>query len=84
MTKQKSHPKHNHLVNTVGLDSVNELLNQPIRLAWMNFKTGFLRGFAGVFGAAVAILILGFLVTKLGGLPYIGDFFRSIGDAAKI
>jgi hypothetical protein len=50
---------------------------------WLNFKSGFVRGFAGVFGAAVAILIIGLMVTYLGGIPFVGGFIKQIGDAVK-
>ena len=69
--------------DVISLDGVLELIQNPRKLAWVNFKAGFVRGFAGVVGAALAVVIIGFMVAKLGGLPLIGDFLRNIGDAIK-
>ena len=69
--------------DVISLDGVLELIQNPRKLAWVNFKAGFVRGFAGVVGAALAVVIIGFMVAKLGGIPLIGDFLRNIGDAIK-
>lgn len=69
--------------DSVSLDTVAELLHNPRKLWWLNFKTGLTRGFAGVLGAALAIVIIGFLVAKLGGLPIVGDFLREVGNATS-
>ena len=76
--KAKVDPK-----NIISLDGVMELIQNPRKLLWVNFKAGFVRGFAGVIGAALAIVIITFLVAKLGGIPLIGDFLKHIGDAIK-
>lgn len=65
------------------LDSILDILKNKKKLMWLNFKSGFVRGFAGVFGAAVAILIIGLMVTYLGGIPFVGGFIKQIGDAVK-
>ncbi len=72
------------VLDSTGLDAINELLNSPAKLFWLNFRTGFTRGLAGVFGAAVAIVIIGILVTQFGGAPLIGEFLQKIGAAAQI
>ncbi len=77
-------PKSHKIVDTIGLDHVNELLANQRKLTWLNIKVGMLRGFGGVIGAAIAILLIGFLVSRLGGLPLIGEFVRSIGEAANL
>ncbi len=69
--------------NIISLDGVMELIQNPRKLMWVNFKAGFMRGFAGVIGAALAIVLIGFLVAKLGGIPLIGEFLQRIGDAIK-
>lgn len=71
------------LAGPVGLDVVSELLSNNKKLWWLNFKTGLIRGFAGVLGAALAIVIIGFLVAQFGGLPWIGEFFKKIGEATQ-
>lgn len=68
---------------SISLDSLMELVENPSKMLWINFKAGFVRGFAGIIGAAVAFIVIGFLVAKLGGLPIIGDFLKQIGEAIK-
>lgn len=65
------------------LDSILDIVRDKKKLMWLNFKSGFVRGFAGVFGAAIAILIIGLMVTYLGGIPIIGEFINQIGEAVK-
>ncbi len=86
MVNPKNNPTENtkRTLDAAGFDAINELLHKPAKLFWLNFRTGFTRGFAGVLGAAVAIVIIGFLVTQFGGLPYIGDLFQKIGEAAQV
>jgi len=67
----------------VSLDGIMEILANPKKLFWLNFKAGFVRGFAGILGAALAIILIGFLVSKLGGVPVIGEFIKQIGSAVK-
>lgn len=76
--------KPHSIADAIGLDQINELLANQRKLTWMNIKVGMLRGFGGVIGAALAILIIGFLVTELGGLPIIGEFLHKIGSAANV
>lgn len=67
----------------LSLDAALELLQDRKKLFWLNFKAGFVRGFAGVLGAVLAILVIGYLVASLGGAPIIGDFIKDIGQAAQ-
>ncbi|MEI8072634.1 MAG: DUF5665 domain-containing protein [Candidatus Saccharibacteria bacterium] len=81
---KKNTEGENKLIDITALDSINELLGSPRALYWLNFKTGFIRGLSGLIGAAVAIIIIGLLVTVFGGLPIIGHFFQSLAAAAKV
>lgn len=85
MSKPKDQPVQNtkRTLDAAGFDAINELLHKPTKLFWLNFRTGFTRGFSGVLGAAVAIVIIGFVVALFGGLPYIGDFLQALGKAAQ-
>jgi hypothetical protein len=67
----------------ISFDAVLELIHKPGRIFWINFKTGFIRGFAGILGAGAAIILIGFLVAWLGGIPLIGDFLKQISEAIK-
>ncbi|MCC7289265.1 hypothetical protein IT414_02665 [bacterium] len=73
-----------HSSAKLGVDELIEVLNSPKRLAWLNFYTGFLKGAGGVLGAAVVLVLLGLAVRYLGGVPWIGELIRQIGQAAKI
>ena len=82
MPKEKNHPKIKAEMD-ISFDAVMELIHKPGRIFWINFKSGFIRGFAGIIGAGTAILLIGFLVTQLGGIPLIGDFLKHISEAIK-
>ncbi len=69
--------------DVLSLDAALELLQDRRKLFWLNFKAGFVRGFAGALGAIIALVIIGYLVSNLGGMPIIGDFIKDIGEAAK-
>jgi hypothetical protein len=66
----------------VGGEEFVELLNDRWRFAWLNFRAGIYRGVGLTLGVALTLVLLGWLVTALGGIPYIGDFFRSIQESA--
>ena len=66
--------------SVISLDQVLELLHDKKKLYWLNFKAGFIRGFAGVLGAALAVVLLGYLVASFGGLTIIGDFISQLGQ----
>lgn len=80
----KKQAKPSALAEALGLDQVNELLTNERKLYWMNIKVGMLRGFGGVLGAAIALLLIGFLIAKFGGLPYIGEFLHKLGAASGL
>lgn len=79
----KSSNSAKDLSNTLGLDEINEFLKNKKKLWWLNFQTGFVRGFSSVLGAAIAIVLIGFVVSLFGGLPYIGNFIQKIGEAIQ-
>lgn len=82
MTQAKDLKEASKAGAKVGMDEFIELLNSPRRLTWLNFHTGFVRGVGATVGAAVALVLLGLIVTYFGGLPFIGEFIRSVGSAA--
>ncbi len=83
MASKQSSKDNQEIVASLGLEQINELLGNKKKLWWLNFQTGFIRGFAGVLGAAVVIVLIGFLVTVFGGLPYIGHILQQIGAATQ-
>jgi hypothetical protein len=78
-------PKYSNITeqDLISLDGILETLKNKKKLFWLNFKAGFVRGFAGILGAALAVILIGVLATYLGGIPMIGDFIKQISDAVK-
>ena len=60
-----------------------ELLENRRKFAWLNFRAGIYRGVGGVVGAALAIVLISYLVVLFGGLPYIGNFFHDISNSVS-
>jgi len=83
VVNKQSPDANKEIIASLGLEQINELLGNKKKLWWLNFQTGFVRGFAGVLGAAVIIVLIGFLVTVFGGLPYIGHILQQIGAATQ-
>ncbi|MBI2798219.1 hypothetical protein HYX70_02875 [Candidatus Saccharibacteria bacterium] len=83
MSNKTNEPRNQEvkLQNSLAFDQIAELLHNKRKLFWLNVKTGFVRGFAGVLGAALAIVVIGFLVSALGGLPVIGQFLHTLNAA---
>ncbi|MEI6581367.1 MAG: DUF5665 domain-containing protein [bacterium] len=81
--KDQANSKQIKAEKIISLDGVMEILTNPKKLFWLNFKAGFVRGFAGVLGAALAIILISLMVAKLGGVPVIGEFIKQIGSAVK-
>jgi len=79
----KSETKTERATELLSLDAALELIQDRRKLFWLNFKAGFVRGFAGALGAVIALVIIGYLVSNLGGVPIIGDFVKDIGEAAQ-
>lgn len=66
----------------VGAEEFVNLLNDRWRFAWLNFRAGVYRGIGLTLGVALVIVLLGWLVAVLGGIPYIGDFVREVQESA--
>lgn len=60
---------------------IDRVYGKPGSLISRGILIGFFSGAASIIGAAVVILLLGFLVSKLGGLPLIGEFLQNINQA---
>ena len=52
------------------------------------FKRGFLLGIASgmgwIIGATFVVLLLGFMLSKLGGIPFLGEILEKINNAVPI
>ena len=58
-----------------------ELINDRWRFAWINFRAGFYRGVGTTLGIATVVVLIGYLVVILGGVPGVGSFIKSIRDS---
>ncbi|MBP9826909.1 hypothetical protein KBC99_00320 [Candidatus Saccharibacteria bacterium] len=86
MAKPKPKPQFtaaqiDNATRVAGIFSASELVsivNSRKRFAWINFRAGLYHGMGATVGVALAIVLIGFLVYMLGGLPYIGTFLRDL------
>ena len=63
----------------VELQEFTNYLHSPWRIFWANFLAGTSRGLGFLFGVAIVLTIIGFLMTKiLTQIPVVGDFFQAI------
>lgn len=62
----------------LAFDAMIELVQSKKKFFWLNFMAGIWRGIGGIMGAALAIVLLGYIVSLLGGLPLLGNFLRDI------
>jgi len=74
--KAKEQKQVNQLVAAIDL-----AYNRPGPLLWRSFFSGLFSGIGATLGAAFIIILLGFLVRELGGLPVIGSWLSSLGQA---
>ena len=54
--------------------------NSP-HVLWASFVRGVMFGMGTVFGATLIVLVVGFVVAQFGGIPVIGQFLQSFGQA---
>lgn len=53
----------------------------PKELMKRGFLIGLASGIGGIIGAALVIILLGYLVSKLGGIPFIGNILQDLNEA---
>ena len=53
----------------------------PKELMKRGFLIGLTSGIGGVIGAALIIILLSYLVSKLGGIPFIGQVLQNLNEA---
>lgn len=89
MFRQKSKPNDQDYRNlgknleAVLVKDYIELVLNTKRQIGLSLIRGFVAGLAGVIGATLGVAILISLLGVFGGLPLIGDLFKSIGDTIK-
>ncbi len=66
------------IAGLLAFDSMIELVQTKRKFFWLNFSAGLWRGVGAVLGAALAIVLLGYIVSIFGGLPLLGNFLRDI------
>ena len=82
--KNKSKDPARATVQLSGFDEMMTLINTPHKLAWLRFYSGLMGGIGATLGAAFALVLLGFAIKHLGGVPWIGDLLHQIGNAAQV
>ncbi|MEX0594815.1 MAG: DUF5665 domain-containing protein [Patescibacteria group bacterium] len=64
--------------------AIEKIYGSPKELIKRGFLIGLASGVGGVIGAALIIILLGYLVSKLGGTPLIGDFLQEINRSIPL
>lgn len=78
--KQKSATREeaDKMAGLLAFDSMIELVQSKRKFFFLNFMAGLWRGVGGVVGVALAVVLIGYIVSLLGGLPLFGGFLRDI------
>ncbi|HSH31311.1 MAG TPA: DUF5665 domain-containing protein [Candidatus Saccharimonadales bacterium] len=77
------HAKLGQAVQQELVENYIEYLASTPRQIWGSFVRGVFTGLGGVLGATLGVTALLFILNQFGGLPVIGEFFRSLGETIK-
>lgn len=58
--------------------AIEKAYHNPGFLIWRGFLIGLASGIGGVIGVAFIIVLLGLMVSSLGGVPVIGEALRDL------
>jgi len=61
--------------------ALNKVYGSPGQILKRGFLLGLASGVGGILGAALIILLLGYLVSKLGWVPVIGEILQKFNSA---
>ena len=61
------------------LRAVERVYHRPGQIVWRGFLIGLASGAGGVVGAVLIVILIGFLIRWLGGLPVIGEWLINVG-----
>ena len=76
--KSATRDQADKMAGLLAFDSMIELVQTKRKFFFLNFMAGFWRGVGGVVGAAIIIVLLGYVVSIAGGLPLFGNFLRDV------
>ena len=71
--------RHKHLEHLVG--ALEKIYGKPSEIFKRGFLLGLASGMGWIIGATFVILLIGFLVSRLGGVPLIGEILEKINSA---
>lgn len=60
---------------------LEKIYSKPSHLFKRGFLLGVASGMGWIIGATFVVLLIGFLVSKLGGIPLIGEILERINSA---
>lgn len=66
------------IAGLVAFDAMLDLVNNKRKFFILNFMAGLWRGVGSIVGVALVIVIIGYIVSLLGGIPWIGSFIREV------
>lgn len=62
------------------LVAVERVYSSPVSLMKRGLLIGLFSGIGATIGAALIILLIGFLVRSLGGVPVLGDWLNALSN----
>jgi hypothetical protein len=68
-------------LQTSGFREYVDYIGRPWRSFWVNFLIGIARGLGFVIGATVVVALVVWIISQiLSQLPFVGEFFQTLGD----
>jgi hypothetical protein len=68
-------------LQTSGFREYVDYIGRPWHSFWVNFMIGIARGLGFVIGATVVVAIVVWIISQvLAQLPFVGEFFQTLGD----
>ncbi len=68
-------------LETSGFREYVDYIGRPWHTFWVNFMVGIARGLGFVIGATVVVALVVWIISQvLAQLPFVGDFFKTLGD----
>lgn len=74
--------RHKHLEHLIG--ALDKIYGRPSEIFKRGFLLGIAAGMGWIIGATFIVLLLGFMISKLGGVPFLGEILEKINNAVPI
>lgn len=71
--------RHRHIEHLVR--ALEKIYSKPSEIFKRGFLLGLASGMGWIIGATFVVLLLSYLVSRLGGIPFLGDILEKINNA---